>query len=72
MSNDSSGLSPGMSATDTAMIIAGVSSAIVAIVYSLRHLSKSSCCCISCDQVVGDIQQEQNQEINNRLEISTV
>ena len=41
-----------MNAEGVAMIIAGVSAAIVAIIYAMKHIKHSDCGCISCDQQV--------------------
>ena len=43
---------PTISPTDAGMLIAGIASAIAAIVYSLKHVKKSNCCggCIACEQ----------------------
>ena len=43
---------PTISPTDAGMLIAGIASAIAAIVYSLKHVRKSKCCggFFSCEQ----------------------
>ena len=43
-----------MDSADISIIIAGVSSLIVAVIYSLKHIQKSTCCGIKCSQVVLD------------------
>ena len=67
--------------TDISMLIAGIAAAIVSIVYSLKHVKKSSCCGLSCTQVVDGVEevvvvdtsnQPENQEIHNILKNSIV
>tara|TARA_R110000744_G_scaffold58766_1_gene122631 strand:- start:329 stop:580 length:252 start_codon:yes stop_codon:yes gene_type:complete len=41
-------------AEEIAIILAGIASAIVAIVYSFKHIKSSDCLCIKCEQVVTD------------------
>jgi hypothetical protein len=43
-----------MDSADISIIIAGVSSLIVAVIYSLKHIQKSACCGFKCSQVVLD------------------
>jgi NAD(P)H-nitrite reductase large subunit len=67
--------------TDISMLIAGIAAAIVSIVYSLKHVKKSSCCGSSCIQTVDEVEQVvvlespnqiENQETNNILKNSIV
>ena len=42
------------SATDISLILGGIAAAFATIVYSLKHVKKSSCCGSNCSQVVVD------------------
>ena len=44
--------------TDISIIIGGVAAAFATIVYSLKHIKKSSCLGVNCEQVVVDEQQD--------------
>ena len=41
-------------ASEVAIILAGVSSLVVATIYALRHIKESTCCGSRCTQVVVD------------------
>ena len=43
-----------MDTADISIIIAGISSLLVAVIYSLKHIQKSTCCGSKCSQVVLD------------------
>ena len=49
-------MSENLSPSEVALILGSVASAIAAIVYSMKHVKKSSCCsgCFKCQQVVVD------------------
>ena len=42
------------SPTDISLLIGGIAAAFATIVYSCKHIKKSSCCGFKCEQVVVD------------------
>ena len=44
--------SQNMSPEGVSLVIAGVAAAVASIVYSLKNVKHSECCCIKCDQKV--------------------
>jgi len=49
--------------TDISLIIGGVAAAFATIVYSLKHIKKSSCLGFNCEQVVVDEQPDPHQQL---------
>jgi hypothetical protein len=41
-------------ASDISLMIGGIAAAVATIVYSCKHVSKSSCCGFNCTQIVTD------------------
>jgi hypothetical protein len=56
--------SPIYSPTDISLLIAGIAAAFATIVYSCKHIKKSDCCGVSCEQVVLDEPCDGEHELN--------
>ena len=56
-----------MNTTDVSMLIAGIAAALATIIYSLKHIKKSTCCGSSCTQVVVDAPQVHEESTPSTL-----
>jgi hypothetical protein len=52
------------SPTDISLLIAGIAAAFATIVYSCKHIKKSSCCGFNCEQVVVDDPSDEPHELS--------
>jgi hypothetical protein len=71
MENNTNSNESNINSTDIALILGGLSSLVVAIIYSLKHIRESSCCGSSCKQVVLDGHGDPVRSTKSIAEIKT-
>ena len=54
MENNTNSNNSSINSSDIALVLAGISSLLVAVIYSLKHIRESTCCGSKCTQVVLD------------------
>ena len=71
MENNTNSNNSSINSSDIALILAGISSLVVAIIYSLKHIRESSCCGSSCKQVMMDSDGHAVRSAKSIAEIKT-
>ena len=56
-----------METSEVALIISAVAASIASVVYSMKHIKKSSCCGAFCEQVIVEEESGKLKEIKNSV-----
>tara|TARA_R110000822_G_scaffold20158_1_gene64931 strand:- start:1598 stop:1798 length:201 start_codon:yes stop_codon:yes gene_type:complete len=57
--------------SDVGMIVAAVAAAVASILYSAKHVKKSRCCGMSCEQEVETDEDEEEERKKDEITIIT-